>query len=75
MKTTKPTKSAGSSKALPPGSFSVPGSRAEAQLKGAPKPQRVEIDRNFVSDPKGGAPLALGKGKTLHVRGNHHVPR
>jgi hypothetical protein len=77
MKPTKPSPkaAAGSSKALPPGSFSVPGSRAEAKLKGAPKPQRVEIGRDFVASHTGGAPLVLGKGKTLHVKGTPHTPR
>jgi hypothetical protein len=65
MKPTKPApKSAGaSSKALPPGAYNTPGSKREAQLKGAPKPTRVEIGKEFVSNPKGGKPLVLGGGR------------
>jgi hypothetical protein len=73
MKNAKPAAKGG--QPTPPGALNVPGGKREAALKGAPQAKRVEIDKSFVSSPNGGKPLVLGGGKTLHVRGNHHVPR
>ena len=61
MKTTK----------LPPGAYgaAVPGTKANAALKGAPVPKPVVIDHSFVADPRGGAPLVVGK-RHVEVRDN-----
>ena len=56
---------------LHPGAHSsgVPGTKASAALKGAPVPKAVQIDHSFVADPRGGAPLVVGKGH-IEVRDN-----
>ena len=48
---------------LPPGAHSagVPGTKASAALRRAPVPKPVVIDHSFVADPRGGAPLVVGK--------------
>jgi hypothetical protein len=57
---------------LPAGSHNVPGSRAYRALQGAPHPGEVQIGRNFVADPRGGAPLVIGK---KHIRVEGDKPR
>ena len=51
-------------KPLPPGARSagVPGTKASRAMQGAPRPKPVTIDNSFVADPRGGAPLVVGKG-------------
>jgi hypothetical protein len=49
---------------LPPGAYSaaIPGSRANDKLKGAPRPAPKIVDaRQFTKDPRGGAPLVVGR--------------
>jgi hypothetical protein len=71
MKST-PTKSqAKGGVPLSDGARKVPGSAYEASMKGAPKSKPVEIGRDFVADPRGGAPLAIGKGH-VHIKGDKH---
>ena len=48
-------------KTLPPGAHKVPGSRAYQKVQGAVRPKPVQIDKSFVSDPRGGPPLVAGK--------------
>jgi hypothetical protein len=50
-------------KPLPLGAHSaaVPGTKTNAALKGAPVPKPVTIDNSLVADPRGGAPLVVGK--------------
>jgi hypothetical protein len=77
MTPAKPPKAAAKSVALPPGAHgaAIPGSRANDALKGAPRPGKVVIDKSFVSDPRGGQELKIGK-KHLEVRDNRtHNPR
>ena len=61
MKT--PAKTSKSGTPLPAGARSagIPGTKANAALKGAPVPKPVTIDHSFVADPRGGAPLVVGK--------------
>jgi hypothetical protein len=56
---------------LPPGAHSagVPGTKANAALKGAPVPKPVQIDERFLADSRGGAPLVVGK-RGIEVRDN-----
>ena len=56
---------------LSEGARKVPGSVYEAKLKGAPKSSPVEIGRDFIADPRGGAPLVIGKGH-VHIAGDKH---
>jgi hypothetical protein len=60
---------------LPPGAHVVPNSATVRALKGAPHPGVVTIDKNFVSNPRGGGELVVGK-KELHVKDRRtHSPR
>jgi hypothetical protein len=54
---------------LPPGARNVPGSEAYRRMQGAPHPGEITIGKSFVSDPRGGAPLVIGK-KHLRVEGD-----
>ena len=57
---------------LPPGAHSaaIPGSRANAALKGAPVPKPVVIDpKRFGSDPRGSDELVAGK-RHVEVKDN-----
>jgi hypothetical protein len=45
---------------LSDGAKKVPGSAYEARLKNAPRPAPVTIDRSFIADPRGSAPLVVG---------------
>ena len=77
MKTSKPPKAAKSGPKLPLGAYgaAIPGSRANDALKLAPRPKPVVIDKSFVSDPRGGAELKVGKAH-VEVRDNRtHNPR
>jgi hypothetical protein len=56
----------------PEGAKNVPGSRNYRALQGAPHPGEVQIGRDFVASPKGGAPLVIGK---RHVRVEGDKPR
>ncbi len=47
----------------------VPGSARYRAMQGAPRPKPVVIDRNFVADPRGGAPLVAGK-RHIEVKDN-----
>jgi hypothetical protein len=47
----------------------IPGSKAADRVKGAARPQPVTIDHSFVSDPRGGKPLVVGK-RGLEVKDN-----
>lgn len=49
---------------LPPGAHSaaIPGSRANAALKGAPLNKPAQIDERFVADPRGGPELVARHG-------------
>ena len=69
MKT--PAKTSKGGTPLPPGSRSsgVPGTKANAALKGAPVPKPVVIDHSFVADPRGGPELVVGK-RHVEVKGN-----
>lgn len=51
---------------LPPGAHgaAIPGTRANAALKGAPVPKPVRVDERFVADPRGGPELVVGKRHT-----------
>jgi hypothetical protein len=54
---------------LPPGARNVPGSAAYRAVQGAPHPGAVQIDKNFVADPRGGPELVVGR-KHLEVKDN-----
>jgi hypothetical protein len=69
-----PPKSAGRQPPLPPGAHNVPGSQAYRRLQGAPHPGHVEIDKSFVSNPKGGPELVIGR-KALHVRDGRTIDK
>jgi hypothetical protein len=58
---------------LPEGAKHVPGSSAVRALQKAPHPGRVEIGRDFVSSPKGGAEKVIGK-KHVHIQGDRSDP-
>jgi hypothetical protein len=74
MKNAKPQKSSGRQPQLPPGAYQVPGSRAVKALKGERDPGVVAIDKNFVSDPRGGPELVVGR-SALHVRDNRTIDK
>jgi hypothetical protein len=56
---------------LPKGAYGagVPGTKAQLKVSGAPRPTPVTIDKSFVADPRGGAPLVVGK-RHVEVRDN-----
>jgi hypothetical protein len=56
---------------LPPGAYgaSVPGTRAQQKAAGAVRPKPVQIDENFVADPRGGNELVVGK-RHVEVKDN-----
>jgi hypothetical protein len=58
-------------KTLPPGAHSagVPGTKANAALKGAPVRKPAQIDERFVADPRGGPPLVVSH-RGVEVRDN-----
>jgi hypothetical protein len=58
---------------LPMGAHHVPGSAAYRKLQGAPHPGEVQIGRDFVASPKGGAPLVIGQ-KHIRVEGDKPRP-
>jgi hypothetical protein len=57
---------------LPPGAHHVPGSAAYRALQGASHPGEVQVGKSFVADPRGGAPLVIGK---KHIRVEGDKPR
>jgi hypothetical protein len=69
MKTKKPSNVKDYAPKLPPGARVIPNSAAARRMKGAPHPGTVTIDKSFVSDPRGGPDLVVGK-KHLEVRDN-----
>jgi hypothetical protein len=54
---------------LPPGAHNVPGSARYRAVQGAPRPKPVQIDEKFVSDPRGGPELVVGK-RHIEVKDN-----
>jgi hypothetical protein len=65
MKTDKPK----GGQPLPPGAHNVPGSARYRAVQGAPRPKPVQIDEKFVSDPRGGPELVVGK-RHIEVKDN-----